>query len=68
MHPQKEQKAFKREHFKTGESKNVVLLVNKKELELDQRNGKWMFEPGGKFEFMIGNSYESLPLKISISL
>ena len=65
--PEKNLKAFKREHFKAGESKDVELLVNKKELELYQGNGKWKLEPG-EFEFMIGNSSESLPLKISISL
>ena len=60
-------KAFKREHFKAGESKTVELRVDKKELELYQGNGLWKLEPG-EFEFMVGSSSESLPLKATISL
>ena len=63
--PEKNLKAFKREHFKAGESKTVELLVDKKELELYQGNGQWKLEPG-EFEFMVGSSSESLPLKASI--
>ena len=40
---------------------------DKKELELYQGNGKWELEPG-EFEFMVGSSSESLPLKATISL
>lgn len=65
--PEKNLKAFKREHFKAGESKTVELLVDKKELELYQGNGLWKLEPG-EFEFMVGSSSESLPLKASITL
>lgn len=65
--PEKNLKAFKREHFKAGESKTVELLVDKKELELYQGNGQWKLEPG-EFEFMVGSSSESLPLKASITL
>ena len=65
--PEKNLKAFKREHFKAGESKVVELLVDKKELELYQGNGKWELEPG-EFIFMAGGSSESLPLKATITL
>ena len=65
--PEKNLKAFKREHFKAGESKVVELLVDKKELELYQGNGKWELEPG-EFIFMAGGSSKSLPLKTTITL
>lgn len=65
--PEKQLKAFKRVNIKAGETKDIELFIDKKELEIYQGDGKWKLEPG-EFEIMAGNSSESLPLKETITL
>lgn len=65
--PEKELKAFKRISIPAGESRIVELTVDKKDLELYQGNGEWKLEPGA-FDFMVGGSSESLPLKETVTL
>lgn len=65
--PVKQLKAFKRVNIKAGETKDVELFIDKKELEIYQGEGKWELEPGD-FVIMAGNSSESLPLKETITL
>ena len=65
--PVMELKAFKRINLKAGETKEVELAIDKKELELYQGDGKWLLEPGD-FVIMAGGSSKNLPLKESITL
>lgn len=65
--PVKQLKAFKRVNIKAGETKDVELFIDKKELEIYQGEGKWKLE-SGDFVIMAGNSSESLPLKETITL
>lgn len=65
--PVMELKAFKRINLKAGETKEVELAIDKKELELYQGDGQWQLEPG-EFVIMAGGSSKNLPLKESITL
>ena len=65
--PVMELKAFKRINLKAGETKEVELSIDKKELELYQGDGQWQLEPG-EFVIMAGGSSKNLPLKESITL
>ena len=65
--PVMELKAFKRINLKAGETKEVELAIDKKELELYQGDGQWLLEPGD-FVIMAGGSSKNLPLKESITL
>ncbi len=65
--PEKQLKAFKRVHIKAGETQEIELIVDKKELELYQGDGKWAFEPGD-FVFMAGSSSEKLPLQETLNI
>ena len=62
-----ELKAFKRVNLKAGETKEVELAIDKKELELYQGDSQWLLEPGD-FVIMAGGSSKNLPLKESITL
>lgn len=60
-------KAFKRVHLAAGQSQEVSLEIDKKELELYQGNGQWKLEPGD-FLFLVGGSSKDLPLQKTITL
>lgn len=56
---------FERVHLAPGESKRVTFRIDRKALELLNRNGNWVVEPG-EFKLMIGASSEEIRLNSTL--
>lgn len=60
---EKELKGFQKVHLEPGESREIILHLNKEALSsFDEKLGKWVCEPG-KFLVSVGTSSRDLPLK-----
>lgn len=55
-------RGFKRISLKPGESRIVEFTIGPEHLELYDRNGKWVVEPG-EFKVMVGSSSEDIRLE-----
>lgn len=53
---------FERIHLKAGESKQIELTVNPRDMQLLNAQNKWLIEPG-MFHVMVGASSEDIRLK-----
>ena len=53
---------FERIHLKAGESKQIELTVNPRDMQLLNAQNKWVIEPG-MFHVMVGASSEDIRLK-----
>ncbi|NCC08941.1 MAG: hypothetical protein EOM31_00260 [Bacteroidia bacterium] len=58
---------FERVHLAPGESKRVTFRIDRKALELLNRNGNWVVEPG-EFKLMIGASSEEIRLNSTLTV
>ncbi|WP_017258856.1 glycoside hydrolase family 3 C-terminal domain-containing protein [Pedobacter arcticus] len=66
--PYKELKSFQKVFLKDGESKHLTFLLNSDAFSYyDDRNGKWVVEPG-IFELLIGSASDDIRLKHKFSL
>ena len=60
-------RGFERIHLKPGETKTVHFTVKPSDLELLNKKGEWIVEPGD-FQFCIGSHSEDIRLAKTISL
>lgn len=68
MRPTKELKAFQKVFLKPGESKNIQLKMQAKELAYyDERTSKWMLD-SGEFELHIGTSSRDIRSSLPINI
>lgn len=66
--PLKELKGFEKMHLKPGESKEVMIELEKDDFQyFSERQRKWIFEPG-VFEIHVGTSSKDIRLKKQIKL
>lgn len=66
--PLKELKAFRKVHLAPGETKDVILQLDKRAFAFyDPATKLWTVEPG-KFEILIGTSSANLPAKLPLHL
>ncbi|MCL3780114.1 beta-glucosidase [Prolixibacteraceae bacterium JC049] len=60
-------RGFERVHLKAGETKTVSFEITPEDLEILDKNMKWVVEPG-EFQFLIGASSTDIKLKQTINL
>ena len=66
--PYKELKGFAKVNLKPGESRDVEISIDKRALSFyDEQSRDWKAEPG-KFEALVGNASDNLPLKTTFEL
>lgn len=66
--PYKELKGFAKVNLKPGESRDVEISIDKRALSFyDEQSRDWKAEPG-KFEALVGNASDNLPLKATFEL
>ncbi|MEG0887906.1 MAG: glycoside hydrolase family 3 C-terminal domain-containing protein [Bacteroides sp.] len=58
---------FERVHLQPGESKEVCFTIDRKHLELLNRNNEWVVEPGA-FKVMVGASSEDIRLNGTLTV
>jgi beta-glucosidase len=66
--PAKELKGFNKVSVKPGETTNVTVTINKKDLMIyDDKSNQWYFEPG-KYQVIVGASSKDIKLKGEVDL